>query len=188
VEIATPRLLLRELGPGDAPAFVAYHADPRNAEFAGPDEAGPVHAGALLELFARWAAERPRRNYQLAIAARDPPHRLLGCCGLRGGGLEPGVAEFGIELAPDEWGRGYASECARALLDAGFAELGLHEVRGVSVSANARVARLLRRLGFVPTIARDGPPWMRARGWREQEWRLTRRRWLRAAGRHAPHR
>ena len=177
MEIVTKRLLLREFVPDDAPAFTAYHADPRNAEFYSPVEAEPGHARELLRTFQRWAAERPRRNYQLAVAERPAPHEVIGCCGLRGEGLAAGVAEFGIEFAPHSWGYGYATEAARALLAFGFRELGLDEVRGVSVSANVRVVRLVRRLGFTAAGTRPGPAWMQARGWSQSAWELRRDRW-----------
>ena len=136
------------------------------------------HARALLRQFREWAAERPRRNYQLAISAVRHPQELMGCCGLRCEGYGPDQAEMGIELAPRYWGRyAYATEIARALIDIGFATLGLSEVRGISVSANSRVARLARRYGFVAVGRCPGPEWMRARGWHHTEWQLTRERW-----------
>lgn len=73
LEIVTKRLLLREFTEGDLPALVGYYADPRYAEFAGPDEAQPDHARELLRMFTRWAGERPRRNFQLAVAPRREP-------------------------------------------------------------------------------------------------------------------
>ena len=70
----------------------------------------------------------PRVNVQLAVVRRAAPYALVGCAGLRREGCEPGVAELGVELAPDVWGRyGYALEIGRALLAFGFGELGLRE-------------------------------------------------------------
>jgi RimJ/RimL family protein N-acetyltransferase len=181
VEIRTGRLLLREFTTEDAPAFIAYQAEPRYAEFRGPAESGPDHARALLGRFSTWASERPRRNYQLAVADLLQPRELMGCCGLRGAGHGAGGAEFGLELAPVRWGHGYATEAARALLVFGFRELGLDEVRSVSVSANGRVTALAHRIGFREMGTRPGPAWMRARGWYEKEWLLTRLTWEESA-------
>jgi RimJ/RimL family protein N-acetyltransferase len=189
MEIATPRLLLREYEAGDLPALLAYVADPRAREFYGPDDARPDRLRALLATFVAWGAESPRQNYQLALALRAAPERVVGSAGLRRAGAPAGEAELGLELAPAHWGRGYATEAARALLAHGFTALGLAAVRGVTVSANARVAALVRRLGFEPVGApadgpadgpAPGPAWLAARGWRQVTWRLTRDRW--AAG------
>lgn len=83
MEIMTERLLLREFTQDDARAFLAYHADPRYAELYAPEDSAPDHAQELLRLFSAWALERPRLNYQLAIAELRNPRQLLGCCGLR---------------------------------------------------------------------------------------------------------
>ena len=105
MEITTNRFLLRDFSPADETAFLAYRRDPRLAEFCSEEEASLESSRALLALFIRWANERPRLNYQLAITKRESPGDLLGCCGLRSEGCDSGVAELGIELAPDCWGR-----------------------------------------------------------------------------------
>jgi [ribosomal protein S5]-alanine N-acetyltransferase len=178
VEITTKRFLLREFTEEDGPAFLTYQSDPRYAQFLAPGEVGVDHARELLRQFREWAAERPRCNYQLAISDIRHPQDLMGCCGLRGEGYGPDQADMGIELAPRYWGRyAYAIEIASALIDFGFTTLGLREVRGISVSANSRVARLAQRYGFVAVSRRPGSEWMRERGWHHTEWQLTRKRW-----------
>jgi RimJ/RimL family protein N-acetyltransferase len=176
MEIFTKRLLLREFAEEDLPGLVAYQADPRYAEF-WPDTAPGNHTRELLALFRRWAVDDPRRNYQLAMAPLGAPQELIGCCGLRGQGLDAGRAEFGIEVAPRWWGHGYATEAARALLRVGFRELELQEVRGVSVTENTRVTSMLSRLGFASVGSPAGPAWIATRGWSQTEWRLTRLQW-----------
>jgi [ribosomal protein S5]-alanine N-acetyltransferase len=178
MEITTKRFLLRDFTEEDEPAFLAYQSEPRYAQFCAPEEVGVDQARALLRHFRAWAAERPRRNYQLAITDIRHPQELIGCCGLRCEGYGPHQAEIGIELAPRYWGRyAYAIEIASALLDFGFTTLRLSEVRGISVSANSRVARLAHRYGFVAVGRRPGSEWMRVRGWHHTEWQLTRERW-----------
>lgn len=178
MEIITKRFLLREFTIEDEPAFLGYHADSRYAQLCAPEEVEPDHTRELLRLFIQWAGEQPRRNYQLAVVPLQNPQELLGCCGLRGEGYGADKAELGIELAPQYWGRyRYAIEVASALLEFGFCELGLQEVRGISISANARVTSLAHRYGFVAVSSRPGSDWMRARGWRQTEWQLTRERW-----------
>lgn len=177
MEIATPRLLLREFTEEDLPALARYQADPRYSEFHGPEEIGPDLARKLIELFLAWAAERPRQNYQLAVAQRDNPEEAIGSCGVRLKDCEAGRAELGLELAPEHWGRGFASEAARAILEFGFRDLGVQEIRGVTITENARVQRLVERLGFTKVEARPGADWMSARGWSETVWGITAGRW-----------
>jgi [ribosomal protein S5]-alanine N-acetyltransferase len=184
MEITTRRFLIRDFIAGDQQAFLAYHTDHRYLAFCGPEEADPGHAQSLLRIFKLWAYERPRRNYQLAIIQRLEPQALIGCCGLRGLGCEAGIAELSFELAPIYWGRfGYAIEVARALLVFGFGDWSLQEIRGITVSANTRIARLASWFGAEVIATRSGPAWMAAHGWSQTELRMTRERWERALSR-----
>jgi ribosomal-protein-alanine N-acetyltransferase len=173
MKLTTERLLLRDFTPGDREALLAYHSDPLYTELYGPEEAGPEQTARLLDLFLRWQSERPRRNYQLAIVERGLSPDPVGNVGVRMEGCASGTAEFGLELGPEWWGRGIATEAARALLDFGFRHLGLRRIVGISVTENERVARLVTKLGFRAAGTRLGPDWMRARGWSETEWLLT---------------
>ncbi|MBA3257983.1 MAG: GNAT family N-acetyltransferase [Gemmatimonadales bacterium] len=177
MRITTARLLLREYEPGDLTALLACHADPRAREFYGPEEAQPDQVRELLRTFETWASERPRRNYQLAIALGADAAALVGSAGLRQAGLQAGTADLGLELAPGWWGRGFATEAGSALLNFGFGRLGLDTIRGLTISANTRVAALVRRLRFEHVAEHPGAAWMSERGWTETEWRLTRERW-----------
>lgn len=183
MELITERLLLRDFTPEDRAALLAYHSDPRYTEFHGPEEGGPEQTLQLLDLFLRWQAERPRRNYQLAIVEPAVSPDLIGNCGVRSEGCGSGTAEFGLELAPWCWGRGIAAEAARAILGFAFRDLELRRIVGISVTRNDRVARLVQKLGFRCAGTRPGPAWMHARGWSQTEWLLTTADW---AGGAAP--
>jgi [ribosomal protein S5]-alanine N-acetyltransferase len=177
MKLLTKRFVLRDFVREDAPHFEAYHADPRTLQFYDDEDATPGHARDLIELFMAWASEYPRLNYQLAIFRRDDARTLIGCCGLRRAGSEPGKAELGIELAPAHWSRyGYAIEVMEALVDFGFGELGLQDIYGGTVSANSRIARLAESFGAV-AVTRPAPAWMVARGWSAVEWQVTRAQW-----------
>ena len=89
-----------------------------------------------------------------------------------------GQAFFGIELAPDDWGRyRLAVEVAGALVRFGFRELGLEAILGSTASGNRRVERLARWFGAEIVARRAGSDWMTARGWAEVDWALTVARW-----------
>ncbi|HEY1978686.1 MAG TPA: GNAT family N-acetyltransferase [Xanthobacteraceae bacterium] len=69
----------------------------------------------------------------------------IGICGIE---LREGEAEIGYWLGVPFWGRGYATEAVRALIDHAFGELG-HEalVSGARVS-NPASRRVLEKCGF----------------------------------------
>lgn len=175
--LVTPRLALRDFTLEDLPAYLEHQADPRHTEFYGPGETGPDFTRSLVERFVQWAAEVPRRNYQLAVVLREGAGELIGSCGVRLHGCEAGKGDFGLGLAPRHWGRGFATEAARAILEFGFRELGLQEIRGVTVTENSRVQRLVARLGFTKVETIPGLDWMSARGWSQSVWRLRAGEW-----------
>jgi ribosomal-protein-alanine N-acetyltransferase len=177
IEITTKRFLLRDFVQEDEPAFLAYHTDPRYAEFCSAEEVAPDFTHQLFQRFMQWASAVPRRNYQFAIVDRRNL-QLIGCGGLRQDGYVTRQAELGIELAPQYWGRyAYAIEVGKALIDFGFRGLELKEIIGLSISANLRVARLAERYGFQAIDTQPGSDWMRVRGWSQIKWQLARESW-----------
>jgi RimJ/RimL family protein N-acetyltransferase len=176
MEIQTSRFLLRDFRDGDSAVFESYHCDPRFLEFYGDEVADPEHAQRLVERFRQWAAEHPRRNYQLAIVPIGSSE-LIGCAGLRCEGAAPGTGEMGIGIAPDYWGQyGYAAEVISALAYFGFELLKLESLFGSTVSGNSRIGRLMEAIG-ARSVQRPTPSWMAAKGWQQIEWHLSQQEW-----------
>jgi RimJ/RimL family protein N-acetyltransferase len=57
--------------------------------------------------------------------------------------------EVGYRLAREYWGRGYATEGARAALDVGFKRLGLEEIVSFTALANVPSQAVMRRIGMI---------------------------------------
>lgn len=77
--------------------------------------------------------------------------RFIGFCGIKDvlfqAPFTPAV-EVGWRLARSHWGRGYATEAARASLAHGFHTLGLDEIVAFLLPANQRSAAVCERLGM----------------------------------------
>jgi len=73
--------------------------------------------------------------------------RLIGGVGLRLAEQHQN-AELGYWLGVPYWGNGYATEAARAMLDYGFEELGLHRIHASHFAHNPASGRILRKLGM----------------------------------------
>jgi RimJ/RimL family protein N-acetyltransferase len=58
------------------------------------------------------------------------------------------AVEVAWRLARPYWGRGYATEAARASLDDGFDRLGLAEIVAYTVADNQASWRVMERLGM----------------------------------------
>lgn len=176
VAINLRRFLLRDFTEADRPEFVAYQTDTRYRRLYDFDD-NLSRADHLFDLFISWQKDEPRINTQLAICETETG-RLLGCGGLRKVGESAAV--FGIELAPEFWGRfGLALDASSALIRYGFEELQVATITGDTASGNRRVEKLARRFGAKIVAQRSGPVWMRDRGWYEVDWEITREAWER---------
>ncbi|MBC7953765.1 MAG: GNAT family N-acetyltransferase [Rhodospirillaceae bacterium] len=65
--------------------------------------------------------------------------------------------EVAWRLDRDYWGRGYASEAARAAMDHGFSQLGLSEIVSFTALPNTRSLAVMTRLGMDPHGEFDHP-------------------------------
>jgi ribosomal-protein-alanine N-acetyltransferase len=92
--------------------------------------------------------------------------RLIGNCGIRVNDPDLREANIGYELDPRHWGRGYATEAARAILGFGFDELGLHRVWAECVADNTGSARVLEKLGMRREAHFREHQWFKGR-WRD---------------------
>jgi len=82
----------------------------------------------------------------LAIVLRESGP-LCGGVGLR---IEPDHrrAELGYWIGVPYWGKGYATEAARAVVEYGFGTLGLHRIFASHFANNPASARVLRKIGM----------------------------------------
>lgn len=72
----------------------------------------------------------------------------VGCCGLHPRNAEAGVHELGFHLLRGAWGKGYASEAARAVVRYSFEVLDSQELFAGHHPDNAASRRVLTKLGF----------------------------------------
>ena len=131
----TERLRLAPLTPDDLEHLVALHGDPQVMAFiSGAGETREVvETHSLPDLLAR-------RTWLLFAG-----ETFVGWASLRVAGDE---AELGYRLVRAAWGRGYASEAARALVDLGFRELGLSRIWAQTMAVNTGSRRVMETVGL----------------------------------------
>ena len=106
----------------------------------------PYPAEGAAEWIAGHAAAREAdREYSFAVTLRQDGS-VIGAAGLRR--TEPGNLELGYVLAPEVWGRGYATEAARALVVYGFEKLGAEALTSGHFADNPASGRVLEKAGF----------------------------------------
>jgi [ribosomal protein S5]-alanine N-acetyltransferase len=98
---------------------------------------------------------------RLAVTLRTDG-RLCGGVGLRLA-LEHQRAELGYWIGVPYWGKGYATEAARAMVSFGFETLKLHRIEATHFQQNAASARVLVKLG----LRREGCLREQVRKWGE---------------------
>ena len=88
--------------------------------------------------------------------------RLVGGIGIDTAN-EAGEHEFGYWFAPEAWGRGYATEAGRAVVQIARHALGLKRLHAGYFLDNPASGRVLEKLCFRPT-GRIAPRFSKARG------------------------
>lgn len=150
--LATDRLLLRPFGPGDAEAHARLYDDPEVTRWLGDGPwlgaAARARSRATLERFAEgWAAH----GWGVWAVADRATGEVIGQCGLKPLRLEaegPVEVEVLYALERRHWGRGLASEAARAALDHGFGPLALPRIVAVARPDNRASRAVLEKLGL----------------------------------------
>jgi RimJ/RimL family protein N-acetyltransferase len=138
--LKTPRLVLRAPVLADAKAVAPLVNDRRIAEML-TRVSHPYTQADAEEFFLQ---NRADGETVFLITARD--QTLLGCCGIARRPDQP--PELGYWLGVSHWGKGYATEAARAVIDHAFADLGCEAlVSGARVN-NPASRRVLEKCGF----------------------------------------
>lgn len=141
----TERLLLRPGWAEDAPELARAIADEqvvRNLATA-PWPYRQEDAEAFLA-----TPRDPVMPTFLITERTDGAPRIVGSCGL--GRRPSGAVELGYWIARAHWGKGFASEAGRALIDIART-LKLPRLEGSHFVDNPASGRVLEKLGFVPT-------------------------------------
>jgi RimJ/RimL family protein N-acetyltransferase len=142
--LATERLILRPLGPADLDAFAAMQADPAVMRHLGTGETrGRAES---WDQMARMLGQWPLRGYGMFAVEEKASGRFAGRAGLLHPFIWPGP-ELAYGLAAPFWGKGYATECGRALLGWAWNTLGLDRLISFVRPANAGSVGVLRKLG-----------------------------------------
>ena len=150
-DIQTDRLNLRRWRPSDLVPFTRMNADPRVMEYF-PVLLSPADSVEMLD---RIGAHFAHHNFGLWAADLRATGEFIGFIGLNIPTFEPPFkphttpcVEIGWRLAAEYWGRGLATEGARAVLDHAFTTLKLAEVVSFTVPANHRSRSVMEKLGM----------------------------------------
>ncbi|MFC8828102.1 GNAT family N-acetyltransferase [Streptomyces sp. NPDC057137] len=177
--LETPRLRLRDCVEADLGRLLALDNDPGVKRFIDggvPPAPETFRAEALPRLLGRgfWAAEERSTGEWLGWFELRP---------LDDAGWE--VVELGYRLHRAVWGRGYATEGARALVRKAFTELGTERVTANTMTVNVGSRRVMEKAGlrYLRTYVEEWPEAIEGSEQGDVEYALTREEWrLTASG------
>lgn len=150
MEIKTQRLVLREFEDADAGRPFLMDSHPDVMRYTGT---APVTVLSESEYIIRMIRQQYREygTGRMAVVERESG-LFIGWCGLKYCRKASGHEDFyniGYRFLLEYWGKGYASEAARASLQYGFTVLKLTTIYAEVHHENAASSHLLKKLGFV---------------------------------------
>lgn len=143
--LETERLVLRPLSATDVEALYRISNEPAVRRYLWDD--GPVSRATIEEVVTQSVRLFSEEGLGLfGIRLRDS-EEIVGFCGFaRLEGMEE--VELVYELDPELWGRGLATEAARACLSYAFREAGVERMIAGTDRPNVASLRVIEKLGM----------------------------------------
>jgi RimJ/RimL family protein N-acetyltransferase len=146
--LETERLLLRQFTPDDVDNVLALDSDVevrRYLDMPAPPTRESIAEHTLPRFMAYYAQYD---GYGFWAAIEKSSHVFLGWFHFRPAADSPEEIELGYRLQRLAWGKGYATEGARALLRKGFLELGVPRVVATALAANVASIHVMEKAGL----------------------------------------
>lgn len=164
----TGRLLLRQFSSADAQGFYEMNNDPLVLQYTGDKPfASLADAAAFIASYDHYA----HYGYGRWAVISRTNNTFIGFCGLKHTPAT-GEVDIGFRLQRQYWGKGYATEAAKAALKVGFMQYHLPMIIARAIVDNQASIAVIQKLGmrFRATFAEN-----------QQQWaifELTRQDWL----------
>jgi RimJ/RimL family protein N-acetyltransferase len=141
LRVTTERLALRPPVLDDLPAWHAIYLDAEEVWYGAPRSSLEENRAKLERQIAH------HTQHGFGMCTVELPGDTIGAAGLQH--LEGGPeVEVGYRFLKEHWGRGYATESARASVAYGFDEVGLERIVAVALESNVASRRVLEKCGL----------------------------------------
>jgi RimJ/RimL family protein N-acetyltransferase len=183
VFLETERLVLRRFTGDDIDHLVELNSDPEVMRFINggrPTPRDEIENDVLpgfLGYYERYA------GYGFWAAVERSTGRFIGWFHFRPAkDAPPDEVELGYRLRRSAWHKGYATEGSRALIDNGFAELGVQRVVAFTMVVNVASRRVMEKAGlrFVRVFHQPWPVYIEGEEEGDVEYALLRSEWEQA--------
>ncbi len=144
--LETERLILRQLTRDDAESLYAIASVPEVSRYLMWDRHTSLkytkhYLKDILRMY------ESLEYFEWGVVTKSDV-RLIGTCGYTKFDYPINRGEIGYSFAPDVWGKGYATEAARATIAFGFNELHLASVCACFALENAASIHVLQKCGM----------------------------------------
>jgi RimJ/RimL family protein N-acetyltransferase len=192
--LVTERLVLRRFTAADVDSLLELDGDPAVMRYISKTKSRAEIETEALPRILGYYARYPDFGHWAADTL--PDGEFIGWFGLRpvqavgaamvdwvDAPLPARTASLGYRLARRAWGRGYATEGARALVRRAFTELGVEEIVATTMTVNTRSRAVMEKAGlkYARTVHMNWPDPLPGHEHGDVEYRLRREDWL-AAG------
>lgn len=159
--LITERLVLRPLRKEDAVPYERMYRDRKMWRFLPAGVWGP---GGRKRIASWRKRNRAKQAYHFIIRTRADD-TFVGEMAVHHLNWDCRYGELGYHIERSQWGEGYATEAAAALVRWCFERAKLHRLEAVTSEGNAASSRVLEKLGFRkegrrPERARLGTRWV----------------------------
>jgi ribosomal-protein-alanine N-acetyltransferase len=137
--IRTERLVIRPLTESDADDVLEWRSDPIVNRFM------PFPCDTDIEVVKEWIKRERQKKYRLAVVLKN---KVIGDVSARWREKEH-VYEIGYNLNRSYWGKGYATEAAKAIIKWTHEQFDAHDFTAFYAKDNAASGRVLEKCGFV---------------------------------------
>jgi len=153
--LETERLIIRNWCEDDRDLFYLINSDETVMEFF-PFRRNREQSDKMLD---HLRSSITAKGYGFTAVELKSGGNVVGFCGLEDADVretgKPDQVEIGWRFAPQFWGKGYATEAAKKLLEFGFEVLELDEILSFAVHNNHRSFAVMERLGMIRDKNRD---------------------------------
>ncbi len=142
--IETDRLILRELNRNDSLSFYNLNSDPEILKFTGDK---PFSSVSEAEKFLINYSDYNKNGFGRWAVILKETNCFIGWCGLKLN--EENLIDIGFRFFKKEWGKGYATESAKACIEYGFNHLNLNEIIGRASKDNISSIKVLEKINMM---------------------------------------
>ena len=148
MNLESERLSITEISSLDIPDIHEMNSYPEVAQFNTigiPSDL--AQTASVLKSVMEDQSKTPRTNYGWTIRDKESG-AFIGEIGMSVSRPKYAKGEIHYSLHPEKWGKGYATEAVKAILDFGFLHLKLHRIEAGVATANVKSIKLLEKVGM----------------------------------------